>query len=294
MKQSKQVFPIQIDKLKAYYLVSDYSLINQLLELTAPNDCLFIDSFQFRRMRKNVFAVNSQTIDASFEVYATLQTNFDIDNQFQETETKGVWLTYENKTFYDGRFEQLYFKLITSLYLQFNNITKIELALDSTYSINKIAYKCIRNKKLDTIINGKVIDRNEKLDLYFNSTTTANRVLEHFIQVNSKKYAHNSKHKGMGLKSYDKQQEIVDNNNEKIYVLKKYGYPSKLYRLEVVLSGEAAMEYLNRNRIECEQLMFDSDKLQAMYFTHINRLLRWRKGRTIIKWEDLVATAGVM
>ncbi len=292
MKQSKQVFPIQIDKLKVYYLVSDYSLINQLMELTTDNDCLYVTSFQFRRTKKNVFIVNNQTSD-SWEVYATLHINTVCDIQFQETTVKGVWVSFENKALYDGRFEQLYFKLITSLYLQFNNITKIELALDSTYSINKIAYRYIKNKNLEIMINGIVVDRKEKLNLYYNSITTANRVIEHFIQIENKKYIHNAKHKGMSLKSYDKQQEIVDNNNEKEYILEKYGCPSKLYRLEITLSGEAAMEYVNRYRIDCEKLMFNSDQLQVMFFTHINRLLRWRKGRTIIKWEDLIATAGV-
>lgn len=292
MKQSKQVFPIQIDKLKAYYLVSDYSLINQLMELTTDNDCLYLDSFQIRRTRKNVFLINNHSADGS-QVYATMTTNSSLDKQFQDTITEGAWLSFENKALYDGRFEQLYFKLITSLYLQFNNITKIELALDSTYSINKIAYRYIKNKNLEIMINGIVVDRKEKLNLYYNSITTANRVIEHFIQIENKKYIHNAKHKGMSLKSYDKQQEIVDNNNEKEYILEKYGCPSKLYRLEITLSGEAAMKYLNCNRIEAEKLMFNSDQLQVMFFTHINRLLRWRKGRTIIKWEDLIATAGV-
>lgn len=292
VKQIKKVFNTQIDKLKLYYLFSDFSTINQLMDLTSDNDCLYLDSFQFRRTKKNVFIVNNQTSD-SWEVYATLHINTVCDIQFQETTVKGVWVSYENKTLYDGRFEKLYALLRNSVHLQFNNITTIELAVDSTFSINKLAYTNLRNKELETILNGKVIDRNSKLDLYFHSITTANRVVEHYIQVENKDYKHNSKHKGMALKTYNKLDEIAANNYEKQYILDKYNFPDKLFRLEITVTGEAAMEYVNRYRVECEKLFFNSDQLQVMFFTHINRLLRWRKGRTIIKWEDLIATAGV-
>lgn len=111
--------------------------------------------------------------------------------------------------------------------LQFNSISKLDLALDYDYNIINGFYKILKEKEINLIIlNKKESNEKELKNLLHVSTGTRNNIHKY------KSFYINNKEKGLTLNCYDKLKEIEDNNNTKQYIKDYLGF-KKIYRIEV-------------------------------------------------------------
>jgi hypothetical protein len=151
---------------------------------------------------------------------------------------------YSDKAFLKVNNKALYTRLLQllpyvedTLQLKFNNITKVDIALTSTYNYTKAILKSIRNyKRLEMIYNGRRVANPESK-------------IQDFIEIyprNRKKRINNptlvfghKKDTGIRCKVYDKGKELIEESAYKIDYINKWldFHYKNLYRIEVSLSN---------------------------------------------------------
>lgn len=199
-----------------------------------------------------------------------------------------LWLRIENAVLYNKPLLVEVLSLVEILDLQFNNITYLELAKDFKYNISNKIRAMMRNPELTTIINGKQIkDRNKILN---NVTRTCNISLGRdggkSLTIKQSKAIKN-KYDGITLDSYDKVNEIKSKSHKQ-YILNFYGNPKRLHRLEVRLNNDDIKGIAKSLGITLtEDIIFDINKLDAIYLQALHSLLRFTHGRKRLEWKML-------
>ena len=199
-----------------------------------------------------------------------------------------LWLRIENAVLYNKPLLVEVLSLVELLDLQFNNVTYLELAKDFKYNISNKIRAMMRNPELTTIINDKQIkDRNKILN---NVTRTCgvslNRDGGKSLTIKQAKAVKN-KYDGITLDSYDKVREI-ESHSHKHYILNYYGNPKRLHRLELRLNNPDIKAIAKRLcMVITEDIIFDSNKLDAIYLQALHSLLRFTHGRKKLEWQML-------
>ena len=199
-----------------------------------------------------------------------------------------LWLRIENAVLYNKPLLVEVLSLVELLDLQFNNVTYLELAKDFKYNISNKIRAMMRNPELTTIINDKQIkDRNKILN---NVTRTCgvslNRDGGKSLTIKQAKAVKN-KYDGITLDSYDKVREI-ESHSHKYYILNYYGKPKRLHRLELRLNNPDIKAIAKRLRmVITEDIIFDSNKLDAIYLQALHSMLRFTHGRKKLDWQML-------
>ena len=191
-----------IDKLKICYTLSNTSRLHELrenpLETYEVQEWDFqlrrIDGTHFNYIYEIVYSFYNEIFDDMEEqVFGTIQWGLrsDHDNAFQSY----VWLQIDNKQFYlkynhntKGRLVFLNY-IEQMLGLEFNNITHLDLAIDTNTNISKALVKMIRDKDYYPIINGTKITDRKKLveDILYIGVGTLERIKEYSILIQQKK-----------------------------------------------------------------------------------------------------------
>lgn len=199
-----------------------------------------------------------------------------------------LWLRIENAVLYNKPLLVEVLSLVELLDLQFNNVTYLELAKDFKYNISNKIRAMMRNPELTTIINDKQIkDRNKILN---NVTRTCgvslNRDGGKSLTIKQAKAVKN-KYDGITLDSYDKVREI-ESHSHKHYILNYYGNPKRLHRLELRLNNPDIKAIAKRLcMVITEDIIFDSNKLDAIYLQALHSMLRFTHGRKKLDWQML-------
>ena len=173
--------------------------------------------------------------------------------------------------------------------LVFNNFTSIDLALDSTLNIPSLIKKMMRNKTIDTILNGKKVEnRKDNLrGVSFEYSTSLDRLNHPTITFKQKKAIKN-KQEGITVQAYDKKAEI-DECSDKQYILKRYGNPKRLYRLEVRMHYRELKDYFNKIRLDPDLgVIFNCELLEDMFYYHLSSVIRFTKCRKKLDWKALI------
>ena len=172
--------------------------------------------------------------------------------------------------------------------IKFNNFSELHIALDTQQNIPSLIKKMLRDKSITTLINRKVIEERDEIiqGVFFEYSTTLNRLKYPSITLKQKK-AH--KDKGAEIQAYNKLAEIR-NQSGKFYILKHYGNPKKLYRLEVRLPYQPIKDYHVKKGIEEDMnLIFDKEKLLEMFLFYLNSVVSFRdRSRKKIPWKTLL------
>lgn len=209
------------------------------------------------------------------------------DSNIHSNGTTKVWISIHNKTLYTNDIHYLDY-IATSLGLIPNNITTLDLALDTPFNVSRKLRNHIKNKNLTTILNGKVVkDRAEdRHEIMY--TTSGNLDKDKYQTVNVKqRNAIHDKSRGVTVTTYDKFAEI--NYSGKEYILKFYGNPSKLFRTEVHLNNEDIKDYLSSKGKEFSYwTVYDEELREQMFFYHLNSVIRFQKGGENITWQHLL------
>lgn len=301
MTQKDKFNEISIDKLVLCYRTLKGSLINHLnenkneyftwydLELYRVENCKYYNDVY--RIVCRDFNENN-----NWEYFTFGEIRFN-----QKSDTNGqnnglVWFSIENATLYrkynhDSTFLVCLDYIEGRLNIELNNISHIDLAMDSKENFAKKLKSLIRNPSLKPIIFGKEIkDRDDEIKhITFCHQSTANKYLNPTLYFRDKN-AQINKSKGITACCYNKAKEIADKGGEKKYILQKYGMPKKLFRFEIRLHNSQIKEFLKIHDIELSNnLLIDKDLLEFMFNSFLNRIIRFKdeNGKTISSLEAI-------
>ena len=286
--------PIQLDALTICYEVVHPYYYEQL---TTLNYGEFLDMDEFRLYRTegryfdNVYNIRLWNGTRDIE-WGVLKFNLARGDEQSNTHTNGyrkVWLSLNNETLYTDDWHFLTY-IEQGLGLGFHNVTTLDLALDTPFSVSPLIKAYLHNKDVTTILNGKrITDRTEdRPEISYTTSGSLDRQ-DKYKTVNIKqRNAIKDKSNGITVQTYDKAAEI-SNASDKRYILEHYGNPKKLYRTEVHLNAEDIKNYIERRGIQYTPLiLFDEATLEDMFFHFIGSVIRFQSRKVDASWEQLL------
>ena len=286
--------PIQIDALTMCYSVNQQHYYEQLQRLNYEETIDFED-FQLTRTSgryyDNVYRIEAWNGERVIE-FGQLKFNLAHGDELSNIHTNGkrkVWLCLNNETLYSKDIYYLTY-IEQRLGLEFHNVTSLDLALDTPFSVSPLIKIYLHNKDITTILNGKrIIDRDEdRIEISYTFSGSLNRQ-DKYKTVNIKqRNAIRDKSKGITVLLYDKAAEI-GNASDKHYILDHYGNPQRLYRTEVHLNAENIKNYVERIGIQYTPLiLFDEAVLEGLFFHYLGSVIRFQSRKYDVSWEHLL------
>ena len=187
--------------------------------------------------------------------------------------------------------------------MEFNNITELELAFDSTFNyISKVRKMIKAVDTYDLYLNGKKVKDDETLDGYGEYYTRSRVKMSKLPTL----YFSQAKDTDMKMRVYDKARELNENSPNKAERLKEWlGWDAidTLYRVEVVMHNTNVREFVERygERLypECGEhsnvlnLLGMSDFRLAMFLDSVDRLIYFRNKRTREKISLVEVCSGI-
>ena len=187
--------------------------------------------------------------------------------------------------------------------MEFNNITELELAFDSTFNyISKVRKMIKAVDTYDLYLNGKKVKDDETLDGYGEYYTRSRVKMSKLPTL----YFSQAKDTDMKMRVYDKARELDENSPNKAERLKEWlGWDTidTLYRVEVVMHNTNVREFVERygERLypECGEhsnvlnLLGMSDFRLAMFLDSVDRLIYFRNKRTREKISLVEVCSGI-
>ena len=224
--------------------------------------------------------------EKAWEVFAWLR----IGNRFEKKEDtfRYCWIALDNRALYTpgkdyGELAYLYW-VEEDLGLSFNNISYLEIALDSNVNWFRRVRAALRTEELTPVVLGKAYqnmkDRIKKL-LYIH---TGDR-LRYRTDTLSLKSANGE----IALEIYNKGEEIEE--SEKNYIRECFGLASGgLYRLEVKVRNRAFEDFCSSRGLtqyDIYNRLLDSGILFDIWLFYCNKLLRFKEKRTQVSLVQL-------
>ena len=187
--------------------------------------------------------------------------------------------------------------------MEFNNITELELAFDSTFNyISKVRKMIKAVDTYDLYLNGKKVKDDETLDGYGEYYTRSRVKMSKLPTL----YFSQAKDTDMKMRVYDKARELDENSPNKAERLKEWlGWDTidTLYRVEVVMHNTNVREFVERygERLypECGEhsnvlnLLGMSDFRLAMFLDSTDRMIYFRDKRTREKISLVEVCSGI-
>lgn len=190
-----------------------------------------------------------------------------------------IVVAINNRIFYAPKQELSDALLIgEKLGLVYNNIRRIDLAIDLPKDITRIINQYQHKKDIALRVNGKCVwEDNADTGLLFiaNGNRKRNKLNEFFVHTSNK---------SASLKSYDKIKEIADKRVNRIYgiggykdyILDYYDRPDKLYRLEVSARGRFIYDFIQRKKISnivMSRMLCDETWLASLFHDWLSAIL---------------------
>ena len=286
--------PIQLDAVSLCYEVVHPYYYGQLSSLNY-GECFDMDEFRLYRTEgryfDNVYSIRLDNGTRDID-WGVLKFNLARGDEQSNTHTSGnrkVWFSLNNETLYSKDIHFLTY-IEQRLGLEFHNVTSLDLALDTPFSVSPLVKSYLHNKEITTILNGKrITDRDEdraEISYYYSGSLNKQ---DKYKTVNIKqRNAIKDKSKGITVLSYDKVAEI-SNASDKQYILEHYGNPKRLYRTEVHLNAEDIKNYVERIGIQYTPLiLFDEAILEGMFFHYLGSVIRFQSRKMDASWEHLL------
>lgn len=207
-----------------------------------------------------------------------------IGNKFEKEgdSTRYCWIRLQNRALYVpgreyGELASLYW-IEEDLGLTFNNITEIELALDSTINWFKRVKSAIRNEELTPIVLGRAYP--DKKDII-------SKVL-YIHTADRERYRSNTlvvKSGDMSLKLYNKGEEIEESG--KGYIRECFGVSGNMFRSEIRANNRALSDFAGGSQYDIYMRLLDRAFLLDLYLFYSNKLLRFREKRSQVSIVQL-------
>ena len=198
-------------------------------------------------------------------------------NSFESDEDKirYCWLRVDNKILYNKSIlsttlHSIYY-IQDDLGLEFNNITSIDIAVDSNICWFRRIKSAIRNNELIPVILNKsypIIGKRIKPYRY-DLGENRKRYLEDTIYISNKE-------KDMQLCAYNKSEEIEESG--KYYIKDWFKGNSKIFRAEIKLKNKSLNDFCEKYNISQYDLymrFYDMNLWFDIYYFYSNRLIRF-------------------
>ena len=291
---------ISIDKLKICYTLSEQSYLHDLME--NPTDefehpewgfCLRrVEGKHFDHIYQIIYLDYTDNSMSEFDhqCFGTLRWGLRSDKEGEMD--RFVWIAIDNRQFYlnydyNTKSRMIYLQYIEAMLgLCFHNLTQLDLAVDDGRNLSKRLIRAIRDESLVPIVNGRKVAERDQLieDIVYFGIGDCRRVREQNLLVQQK-------NKDIRLMTYNKKREI-ENASHKDYILDANGNTPHLHRMEVRISSDSLREYIEKERIVYDPMMFLNEAWlwrTFLYFT--GRVLRFQSADSRKTYNVLEAVA---
>ena len=189
---------------------------------------------------------------------------------------QNIYITYENEALYSWLVSARYY-IEEVMNLEFLQISKLDIAADFNFNIERHLIRQYKDENYDLIINGRLADNKEVYGVGFLSYWNP----RHRIFANPQMVAANDK-STLTMKTYNKQKEIQQ-ESKKYYIQQKTGFHAAMYRVELSAKNHKVLKKtLDALNINDEYLYVNLDNetvLQAVFSHLLDRVIHLRKGR---------------
>lgn len=288
---------IVVDKLKLCYNVIDDEIIRYLEENRPETYVLYdfelvrIDGKHFNDTYQIVYNDLDKNGDIVPHIFGELKFNLKSQSNEEDTQNQSskVWIYVNNYILYSKDKRVIHLAFISEkLGIELNNVTGIEIAIDTNKSVPKRLKQYIRNKDIITILNGKTIlgRKDDRPEIEYVHSGDMDKYKYMSIYLKQQK-AINNKSNGTVICSYDKVRECK--NSGKKYILDYYSNPNKLYRLEVRVTNENFKKFLDSYQIELiEPLFWNKGFLLEAFEYFLDSVIRFKSdSKNISIWDIL-------
>ena len=248
--------------------------------------------------------------DNEYETTAiTISTTFQMDGKRHKLgvfdikkEAKYCFFSFENRILYspfiyvNGNTYNCanFISYITDdLRLEFNNITYVEIAMDTTRNYVNKTRKYIRDfERYDLFVNGNLIkDETATIPNYVKAYSSSRKKMSRQPTL----YFRHREQDGLQLKIYNKRKEMTESEPSKMKYIPQwldFGVDAPIYRAEITVRNRDIREYMALVGIEGEEAMsiINSPKMLANLWQYeADRLLYFRDRATgdIVRLADL-------
>lgn len=245
------------------------------------------------RVHFNKFSV-IRIIGQHFKHYCTL---FNEDKEsvaviyfgrYGDDDDTHLWVKIDNKILYNQpNLTSLLLDMLATFPVDFNNITRLALAIDSKKNYVATIKRMFRDEDIKTIINGKgVKDRRKVLsEIMYIHQASLERMKNPSLTICQTEAVKN-KAKGIVVQAYNKKTELIKSQKE--YISEYYNHPKTLHRLEVRLNYNEIRDYyykIGKNPFIMDIL--DTSLLTDIYYYHLSSVLRFSRRRKPITWQEI-------
>ena len=199
-----------------------------------------------------------------------------------------IWIRIDNRMLYTPIYPDtptatyIYF-IADSLSLIYNNITKVDLAIDGNLNYFSRIKKAVRNMELTPIVLGTAYPEKKEIIKKLLYIHTADRV-----RYRTGTISISSSEKDFSLSVYNKSEEITESGKD--YIKEWTSLNDTIHRVEVRMKRTALKDYLSSKGNTFEDLycnLFDKETQFALFSYFSDKLLRFRSGRNIISILEL-------
>jgi len=239
-------YQVSVDKLTVCYRATEKTIkmLSKLTKYESPDGC-----FRLTKSDSSIFenCIRIEVINPNTDRYMTFG-NLSFNKKLSNCDQNNyVWLYFANRVFYTPFLQKtsniiMFGHFIScDLELAYNNVTSLDLAINSNVNYAKKIKKAIFNLNLIPIINGIA-----RTDIY--------KVIEEVLYIhkgNRKRYTDISVYikesetkDGAELRTYDKFDELEESDKEYI---KEWNTISHPHRIEICLKKKHIKRYLTGN-----------------------------------------------
>lgn len=279
-----------IDDLKICY-TANLRLLEELKRIHL-DDVKQYGDFQLCRTKSHHFEYTFDVICTPYAGFSKVATAY-FGRYGDASDCTFFFYHISNFVLYDRRLLEMTITLPNQLGMAFHNFTSIDLAIDAKTDLARLIKRMWHRDDITTIINGKAVtDRKALLkNVALCYSASLDRLRGLTVYIKQAKAAHD-KAKGTTVIAYNKLQEIKEVSHKE-YIHEFYGYPAKLYRLEVHLNNKQIFDYFkDKERGPNMSLIFDAETLVDMFYYHLSKVIRFTKNRKKLSWKDIIKCNG--
>lgn len=247
-----------------------------------------------KRVHFNKFSV-IRTIGQHFKHYFSLLNEHKDSvaviyfGRYGDDDDTHLWVKIDNKILYNQpNLKSLLLDILATFPVDFNNITRLALAIDSKKNYVTTIKRIFRDENIKTIINGKVVkDRRKVLsEIMYIHQASLERMKNPSLTICQAEAVRN-KAKGIVVQAYNKKNELIKSQKE--YISEYYNHPKTLHRLEVRLNYNEIRDYYSKiGKKQFIMDILDTTLLTNIYYYHLGSVLRFSRRRKPIPWQEIL------
>jgi len=275
-------YAVCLDALEITYTANEgqkefLSSIQNKLYIGEDKSSLWIERIESRHYRDE-FIVKCKDDDTVRVVGYLRSGSFNPNRQL-------VYLTFENAALYSWILQACYY-VESALGLEFHRISKIDIAVDFDFNIQKRLITLLKSTPYDIIVNGRVANRKSVKGLNV-----------HAYDINlDRMFAHpeltvSNDGSTLSMKTYNKRKEIEESSG-KSYITECTGIIGTHYRIEVACKNYKrllpSLKALGFDDTFLYTHLDNDETLKALFCDILNRLIYLRRGRKQMNLIDEV------